>query len=87
MKIVQVNYLIDGEVEEVMVDLEYLLKGHLKVPTTKKVKLGVPTKTECLNPPKKTYEEKTLNELYKLAEDHYIASDTIAGLRECLEKL
>ncbi|BAK73737.1 hypothetical protein [Arcobacter sp. L] len=72
------NYLIDGEVEEVMVDLEYLLKGYFRVPATKKVNL---------NPLKEPYGEKILNELYKLAEDHYIVSDTISGLRECLEKL
>ncbi len=84
---VKVNYLINGEVQGQTVDLDYLLAGYLKVPTTKKVKLSIPTKKECLNPPKTNYEHKSLREIYKLSIDHYIAGSTIDEICECLEKL
>lgn len=77
VKTVKVNYLIEEEVKEQIIELECLLRGWFKVVV----------RIDSLIPLKDPFKTKLFDKIYKLAEDHYVASDTEEGLRKCLEAL
>lgn len=86
MNFVKVNYLINGQLKEGMVNLEYLLGGFLIVPIPKDIFFSVPDKNNLLVP-SDDCEIKNLREVFKLSEEHYIASDTVTGLTDVLVSL